>query len=280
MDLLAEGETAYRFTPGWFDGIQVDELTIRWNADKALSQSPDCLIRDGYFTWTRPLAPGETFTVTVAYPNDAFAFDLSKTIGEESGGDEDDDAYAALGGLIVLVILFFVLRAIFRAVLRPFRRTANFSGGETEKKITRTKIVYYPECQGCGAARPEGKSNCPYCGRSFIKSEEVIKETDIPKEEKALRSKTTNGLYRYASQPDTYVRVNVVNVPVARHAYASSRGSSGSSRGSGGGSCACACASCACACACAGGGRAGCSVKDFYDTGLKLRQLEPRRRRS
>lgn len=48
----------------------------------------------------------------------------------------------------------------------------------------------------------------------------------------------------------------------------------GSSRGGGvgrhdGGShhsgCACACASsCACACACAGGGRAGCSAKDFY----------------
>lgn len=43
-------------------------------------------------------------------------------------------------------------------------------------------------------------------------------------------------------------------------------------RGFGGGgfisSCAsssCACASCACACACAGGGRAGCSAKDFYD---------------
>ena len=28
--------------------------------------------------------------------------------------------------------------------------------------------------------------------------------------------------------------------------------------------CACACVSCACACACAGGGRAGCSVKNFY----------------
>lgn len=34
--------------------------------------------------------------------------------------------------------------------------------------------------------------------------------------------------------------------------------------GGGGGSCACACAGCACACACAGGGRAGCSKKDFY----------------
>lgn len=28
--------------------------------------------------------------------------------------------------------------------------------------------------------------------------------------------------------------------------------------------CACACAGCACACACAGGGRAGCTTKDFY----------------
>ena len=41
--------------------------------------------------------------------------------------------------------------------------------------------------------------------------------------------------------------------------------------GSGGGSsgCACACAGCACACACAGGGRAGCSLKDFYSTADK-----------
>lgn len=36
--------------------------------------------------------------------------------------------------------------------------------------------------------------------------------------------------------------------------------------GMGGGGCACACAGCACACACAGGGRAGCSQKDFYNS--------------
>lgn len=52
----------------------------------------------------------------------------------------------------------------------------------------------------------------------------------------------------------------------------------GSSRGGGVGrrdggdhhsSCACACASsCACACACAGGGRAGCTAKDFYTVKL------------
>jgi len=34
--------------------------------------------------------------------------------------------------------------------------------------------------------------------------------------------------------------------------------------------------SCACACACAGGGRAGCSMKDFYNTNLKLSYLRKR----
>lgn len=42
-------------------------------------------------------------------------------------------------------------------------------------------------------------------------------------------------------------------------------GHGGHHGGHGGGCvCACACAGCACACACAGGGRAGCSAKDFY----------------
>lgn len=35
----------------------------------------------------------------------------------------------------------------------------------------------------------------------------------------------------------------------------------------------CACVSCACACACAGGGRAGCSKKDFYKTNLKIEDI-------
>ena len=37
-------------------------------------------------------------------------------------------------------------------------------------------------------------------------------------------------------------------------------------------SCACV-SSCACACACAGGGRAGCTKKDFYQTNLKVEDL-------
>lgn len=41
-------------------------------------------------------------------------------------------------------------------------------------------------------------------------------------------------------------------------------------------SCACAGCACACACACAGGGRAGCSIKDFYGAGVALHTLKDR----
>ena len=76
----------------------------------------------------------------------------------------------------------------------------------------------------------------------------------------------TNGVHpiRTAPPPKGYTRTDP---PKNYHT------GGGSSRGGGVGrhnsgcasSCACACASsCACACACAGGGRAGCTAKDFY----------------
>ncbi len=83
----------------------------------------------------------------------------------------------------------------------------------------------------------------------------------------------TNGLH-------TIRRVRGMPPPPGYRSVAPPRGftpGGGSSRGGGVGrhggghhsGCACACASsCACACACAGGGRAGCTVKDFYTVKL------------
>ncbi|MCR5238138.1 MAG: hypothetical protein K6E34_13155, partial [Lachnospiraceae bacterium] len=87
-----------------------------------------------------------------------------------------------------------------------------------------------------------------------------------------------NGTYRYSSSPNTYMRVHVIPVPVSRpsRSYSSSSSSSrsSSSRSSHHSSCAHSSCACACACACAGGGRAGCSTKDFYNTNLKLKYFE------
>ena len=286
MNLFQEGQTAYIFTPGWFDEIAVDNLTVRWNSEDLVSWSPDCIVKDGYNVWTTSLAPGGTFKVTVNYPNDARSFSEESAImdfGERSGGydnsyDDDDGPFEAISGLVFVALLIGIPVALAKKAKSTYDRSARF-GGETKTKITRTKVTYYPVCQGCGAPRGEGETVCAHCGRSFVKSEEVLKEENVPDEDKEALKYKTKGEFRYSSAPDTYVRVNVVNIPVVHH-HSSSGGSTrsgGSSRGGGcaHSSCACACASCACACACAcaGGGRAGCTYKDFYRTDLKLRQL-------
>lgn len=265
VDKLEEGYTEYAFTPGWFDDIAIDSMTLRWNADKAYSWNPNCLSMDGDLVWTeQDMAPGDKMTITVTYPNDAYGFDLSKKIAEEE--DDDDWIYVIIGLLIVLfpvIVLIALVRAVSSAVY-----TARAAFGPKEKRITRTKIVYYPTCPGCGAVREEGKTKCEFCGRDLIKSKEVIREKDIRTGEREAANFTEEGEFRYTSRPNTYIRVHMV--PVQHSARnRSSKSSSRSHRSS----CAHSSCACACACACAGGGRAGCSVKDFYKTNLRLSTL-------
>ena len=89
-----QGEAVYEFTPGWFDDIKVDKLTVRWNADKVERITPAAQQSKGYYTWETPLSKGGRYTVTVAYPDDAFAFNVNKSIETGTAGassaDEDD----------------------------------------------------------------------------------------------------------------------------------------------------------------------------------------------
>ena len=85
IDKWVEGETAYTFTPAWFDGMQVKQLTILWNAENAGAWQPDCLQQDGYLVFTASLSPGDRYTMSVVYPNDAFGFSPER---QEGGGYE------------------------------------------------------------------------------------------------------------------------------------------------------------------------------------------------
>ncbi len=290
MNQKEEGTTTYTFTPGWFDSIVVDNMTIRWKADKAGSWSPECTVKDGYNTWTTSLAEGENYTITMTYPTDAFAFNAEVSDGYEettyddySYEDEDndfgyDDVYYDDGGdgagVFIVVFVWVILVIVFAmsSSIINYNRGSGF-GQKTETKITRTKIVYHTNCPNCGAPREEGKEVCQYCKTNLVKSEEIIKEETLTKEERDDLNKNyrKDGEYAYSAIPNTFIRVHTVHIPVPPSNPGSRSGRSG--RGGGGcahGSCACAssCA-CACACACAGGGRAGCSNKDFYK-GVRL----------
>ncbi len=285
MNVHEDGYTEYTFTPGWFDDIEVDNLRIKWYQDKAESWSPSAYVEDEYITWEETLDKGEKFTVKVTYPNDAFNFNEYSSTSDSY--DEDSVLSGSRGVLFVIGSLFSVLISIItslafpavlifiiiRVVSKTYQSGANFGGG-TEKKITRTKIEYYPVCQGCGGTRAEGQKFCGYCGRSFVKSEETVTEENISPNEKDILNFKNAGEFKYSSSPNTYIRVNVLNIPVkpvARSIFGSSGGfSSGSHH-----SCVHSSCACACACACAGGGRAGCTTKDFYNTDLKLKYLKP-----
>ncbi len=292
MNELIEGETVFYLTPGWFSEISVDRLVVRWNADKASSWGAGALNKDGYLTWEMSLNPGQTQEFSVTYPNDAFNFNVEKNAYNGSFNindygydynykyyDYDYDYYnynsynnndSVNGEAFFIVFVWIIIIGIVAALkAKSYSDGASFSAkGETKKKITRTLIKYYPTCPGCGAVRAENQEKCEYCGRSFIESEEVVEEKEIKEPSKY----DSEGTYRYSDLPNTYIRVHVTHVPVSRPSTTRSSCVHSSCAHS---SCACAhsCA-CACACACAGGGRAGCSTKDFYNTALKLKQLE------
>ena len=145
IDKWTQGETAYTFTPAWFDGMQVDSLTIRWNAEDAGAWQPDCYEDDGYLTLT--------------YPNDAFGFVPERqAAGSGGGGDSGESEGFSASGIFVAYLpsssdwgCFVVPIIIIVKFVRWFAGGAGFGSDREGKKITRTMIEYYPNCPNCGA---------------------------------------------------------------------------------------------------------------------------------
>ncbi len=205
--LASSGEATYLFTPGWFDDLCVEQLTIRWKASDGMTADTDTL-EDGYYIWTfGPMAHGEKATVQVRVPaGDAAAYDPGTAMVPTDDGD--DMVFLALGA--VFLILLFSLALYWERTARA-RWRGGFGRGDALFYTNGTRTIRLAP----GAVPPAG--------------------------------------FRPAPPPSDFT------------AGGGSFRGGGAGRRGGGGGCACACASsCACACACAGGGRAGCSVKNFY----------------
>ena len=158
----------YSFTPGWFDEIEVKNITVKWNKSNVLKSTALGEDMNGYLVWTGSLSFGEKLNTSVYYNLDAFE-------ATEEGQVQEDEGDGS-GWIIFIVILVVILIIAFIIAIvsdDDYDSHSGFGGG------SRTYIY-------------------------------------------------------------------------------------------GGGRSSCACvSSCACACACAGGGRAGCSKKDFYHTNVQ-----------
>jgi len=275
-----EGIAVIDYTPGWFDGIDVDSLIIRWNADNVNSFDPSCYQENGYLEWTTSLGSNEKYPVKVTYPLDAYGFNLEKESDSDSGYDFGEHTWYENVLFAILLIVMFVVIILLCAcpivlpILVIYFLYRGLTGYKVVKqnKITRTKIEYYDSCPNCGGTREEGKEICAFCGTNMIKSKEDITEEESAKLDKKILDYKTDGLYALSGHDNTYVRVHVAPVPTfTRVERPKSTSTSHSSRSHS--SCAHSSCACACACACAGGGRAGCTTKDFYNTKFKLRNI-------
>ena len=222
---MNDDDTAsFSFTPGWFEEICVQSLTVRWrNYDGFLADNTGT---DGdYLTWEfGPLGHGERVNVNVTVPivtADGYSAENEKTEADSAmtapeaypqGEDDTGDMIAVVITLMVVFVLFFLLAS------RPARWHGGLGVDDPAAWIWYSNNLHTIRMRR-GAPPPPG--------------------------------------YHTVSPPNNF------------------QAGGGSTRGGGAGRssdtshhsgcvCACACVSCACACACAGGGRAGCSVKNFY----------------
>lgn len=214
--LSEDGTASYNFTPGWFDDLCVEQLTIRWKAADGMTADTETT-EDGYYVWDfGPLDHGEKATVRVHVPAaEAQTYDPATRMEPAQGPDHED----ILTAVMVLVLFVFFFLAFFGRILTHPRWRGGFGRSDRRWYTNGVHVIHLAP----GAVPPQG--------------------------------------YTPTAPPAGF------------HADGGSFRGGGAGRTGGG--CACACvSSCACACACAGGGRAGCSVKNFYRITVKSAKEE------
>lgn len=128
----------YRFTPGWFDDIGVQALTIRWNA-RDVAQSDAQGAEGGYLVWRTVLSAGERYAVNVSYPPGAL---------DASGEGEDDFEWGRLVSGLAFAAVFLALITFF--LRRGGRYRGGFGGGRSAG--FRSNCACACACAGCACA--------------------------------------------------------------------------------------------------------------------------------
>ena len=96
----------YSFTPGWFEEIEVKNITIKWSAENVIESTAQ-KNEDGYLIWNSSLGMGERLNASVKYNLDAFTTNESEQYTEESGKAEGEEI-----GVIIILVLLVILGII------------------------------------------------------------------------------------------------------------------------------------------------------------------------
>ncbi len=98
----------YSFTPGWFDEIEVKNVTIKWNSFNVIKTNASEK-NDDYLFWNATLSFGEKINASVSYNLDAFNTNEDEQYGKDEGGSGDFLLIAIIIVIFVVVIVCVVI---------------------------------------------------------------------------------------------------------------------------------------------------------------------------
>lgn len=98
----SDSTVSYRFTPGWFEEINVNAIKILWNSKNVASS--DCETTDGdYLVWSGSLAAGEKKTVNISYKTSALNVDPEKQNENSVFISDNNETITSWIGIILVV---------------------------------------------------------------------------------------------------------------------------------------------------------------------------------
>lgn len=95
----------YSFTPGWFDEIEVKNVTIKWNNFNVIKSNASDNGTD-YLVWNSSLSFGEKINASVSYNLDAF------NTNEDEQYVENEDSGSGLLIIFAVIIVIIIIVAI------------------------------------------------------------------------------------------------------------------------------------------------------------------------
>jgi hypothetical protein len=125
MYMLEENAIKYSFTAGWFENIEVKNITIYWNSRFVEESTATDVSSDGkYLVWTEENLPeGEHYSTSVRYAKDTFATDENRQYVERGSGGLSTGAIILI--IVVIVIVIFLIVVVYNYSL--YKREYFFS---------------------------------------------------------------------------------------------------------------------------------------------------------
>jgi len=145
----------YSFTPGWFDEIEVKNITIKWNKHNVIESTAN-RTEDNYLIWEGTLGFGERLNASVKYNLDAFEADEDKQYTEDS-----DETFWKI--LFIVIPIVIVVIGVIGYFFDDYGSGSGYGGGYHTTYIHsagRSSCACVSSCACACACAGGGRAGC------------------------------------------------------------------------------------------------------------------------